>query len=129
MSVIFQLSLAAIAGAVLVAFLKPIAPAVSVMLSLACGVAILLCVFEPLAEVLTELSAIMASAGLDGSIYFPVLKAVGISVLVRIVAELCRDAGQGSLAAKLELAGAVASVAVCIPLVQQVFALMGMILQ
>ena len=60
---------------------------------------------------------------------FPqLILSVGIAVLVRIVSALCRDAGQGALAVKLELAGTVASIAVCIPLVQQVFALIAAIL-
>ncbi len=127
MNGIVQLSLMAVMGAVLVCFLRPLSPPMALLLSLACGIALLFCMFKPLTEVLSELSGLMTSAGIDGSIYLPVVKAVGISVLVRISAELCRDAGQNSLASKLELAGAVASIAVCLPLIRQVFSLMGMI--
>ena len=47
-------------------------------------------------------------------------KAVGVAVVVRITAALCRDAGQSALAAKMEIAGAVLTLSVCLPLFEQV---------
>ena len=49
-----------------------------------------------------------------------VCKAVGVAVVVRITAALCRDAGQSALAAKMEIAGAVLTLSVCLPLFEQV---------
>ncbi|MDO5548034.1 MAG: SpoIIIAC/SpoIIIAD family protein [Eubacteriales bacterium] len=126
-----MLSLSGIAliGAALTAFLRPVSPALAIFVSLTCSLVLLYCVLDPLGETFTAMSDMMASAGLDGEIYFPVIKAVGIATVVRIVANLCRDAGQSALGAKLEFAGAIASIAVCVPLMEQVFQLMGLILQ
>lgn len=129
MQMMLSLSGIALIGAALTAFLRPVSPALAIFVSLTCSLVLLYCVFDPLGETFTAMSDMMASAGLDGEIYFPVIKAVGIATVVRIVANLCRDAGQSALGAKLEFAGAIASIAVCVPLMEQVFQLMGLILQ
>lgn len=129
MELIISLSAVALLGTTLTVLLKPSAPAIAVAVSLVCSLVLLYRVFDPLGQTLTSLSAFMAAAGLDGEIYFPVLKAVGIAAVVRVVSGLCRDAGQSALGSKLEFAGAAASIAVCIPLIEQVFELMGSILQ
>lgn len=129
MELIFSLSAIALLGTVLTVLLRPSSPAIAVFLSLVCSLVLLYRVLDPLGETLASMSALMASAGLDGQIYFPVFKAVGIAVIVRMVSNLCRDAGQSALGTKLEFAGAIASIAVCIPLVEQVFELMGSMLQ
>ncbi|MFR0941350.1 MAG: SpoIIIAC/SpoIIIAD family protein [Butyricicoccus sp.] len=61
---------------------------------------------------------------MDSALYLPVCKAVGVAVVVRITAALCRDAGQSALAAKMEIAGAVLTFSVCLPLFEQVLDLL-----
>lgn len=129
MTLMVTLTAAALLGALLAAFVRPVSPVFALFISLTCGVVLLLCILQPLGSIVRDLSRIMTSAGLDSGLYLPVIKAVGIAVLVRIASALCRDAGQSALAVKLELAGTVASIAVCIPLVQQVFALIAAILE
>ena len=65
-------------------------------------------------------SGLLSQCGLDSALYLPVCKAVGVAVVVRITAALCRDAGQSALAAKMEIAGAVLTLSVCLPLFEQV---------
>jgi stage III sporulation protein AD len=129
MQMIISLAGIALLGVMLTVFLRPISPVMATFISLICGLILLYRALDPLGETFSALSNIMASAGLDGELYFPVLKAVGIATVVRIVSNLCRDAGQSALGAKMEFAGAIASIAVCIPLIEQVFQLMGVILQ
>ena len=128
MELILSLSAIALLGTVLAALLKPSAPAVAVAVSLVSSLVLLYRVFDLLGQTFASLSNFMAAAGLDGELYFPVIKAVGIAVVVRVVSGLCRDAGQSALGSKLEFSGAAASIAVCIPLIEQVFELMGSIL-
>ena len=78
--------------------LKKDAPAIAFLLVLTAGVILLL----------------------DSALYLPVCKAVGVAVVVRITSALCRDAGQSALAAKVEIAGAVLTLSVCLPLFEQV---------
>ena len=73
--------------------------------------------------VLANLTGLLDQGGIERDLYLPVLKCVGVAVVVRVMGALCRDNGQGALAAKLEIAGAVLALALCLPLVEQVLAL------
>ena len=95
--------------------LKKDAPAIAFLLVLTAGVILLLRVFSA-----QRFSGLLSQCGLDSALYLPVCKAVGVAVVVRITAALCRDAGQSALAAKVEIAGAVLTLSVCLPLFEQV---------
>lgn len=108
---------------VLTTALKKDAPAIAILLSLVAGVLILLRAFEMADGVLSNLTGLLDQGGIERDLYLPVLKCVGVAVVVRVMGALCRDNGQGALAAKLEIAGAVLALALCLPLVEQVLAL------
>lgn len=87
--------------------LKKDAPVIAFLLVLAAGVVLLLRLGEAAQSTMQRFSALLARGDLSAELYGPVLRVVGIAVLVRILAALCRDAGQSALAAKVELAGTV----------------------
>ncbi|HIV68283.1 MAG TPA: stage III sporulation AC/AD family protein [Candidatus Butyricicoccus stercorigallinarum] len=124
MELIVKLAAAALCGALFAAFLRPLSPVFGVLTALACGTLLLLAALAPVGEIFRALSAFLTAAGVSGSIYLPVIRAVGIAVLVHMTAQVCRDAGEHALGSKLELAGTIAALAVCIPLMRQVFALL-----
>ena len=99
--------------------LKKDAPAIAFLLVLTAGVILLLRVFSAAGSAAQRFSGLLSQCGLDSALYLPVCKAVGVAV-VRIAAALCRDAGQSALAAKMEIAGAVLTLSVCLPLFEQV---------
>ena len=108
---------------VLTTVLKKDAPAIAILLSLVAGVLILLRAFEMADGVLANLTGLLEQGGIAQEMYLPVLKCVGVAVAVRVMGALCRDNGQGALAAKIEIAGAVLALALCLPLAEQVLAL------
>ncbi len=110
---------------VLTTVLKKDAPAIAILLSLVAGVLILLRAFEMADGVLSNLTGLLEQGGIAQELYLPVLKCVGVAVVVRVMGALCRDNGQGALAAKIEIAGAVLALALCLPLVEQVLALVS----
>lgn len=100
--------------------LKKDAPVIAFLLVLAAGVVLLLRLGETAQSTMQRFSALLARGNLDAELYGPVLRVVGIAVLVRILAALCRDAGQSVLAAKVELAGTVLAFGAALPLLEQV---------
>lgn len=119
------MELSLICGIVLAALtlslvLKKDAPAIAFLLVLTAGVILLLRVFSAAGSAAQRFSGLLSQCGLDSALYLPVCKAVGVAVVVRITAALCRDAGQSALAAKMEIAGAVLTLSVCLPLFEQV---------
>ena len=100
--------------------LKKDAPVIAFLLVLTAGVILLLRVFSAAGSAAQRFSGLLGECGLEPTLYLPVCRAVGVAVVVRIVAALCRDAGQSALAAKVEIAGAVLALRVCLPLLTQV---------
>ena len=94
--------------------LKKDAPAIAFLLVLTAGVILLLRVFSAAGSAAQRFFGLLSQCGLDSALYLPVCKAVGVAVVVRITAALCRDAGQSALAAKMEIAGAVLTLSVCL---------------
>ncbi|MDO5142228.1 MAG: SpoIIIAC/SpoIIIAD family protein [Eubacteriales bacterium] len=101
------------------------APAIAFLLSLAAGVLLLLRTLRMAGGAMQRLTGLLAQGGLAGSLYLPVCKAVGVAVVVRVMSALCKDAGQSALAAKLEIAGAVLALSLCLPLLEQVLGLLA----
>lgn len=99
------------------------APELAAVLTLAACVLLLwntLPLLETIRDVLTELADL---AELSPTILRPMLQTVGLAVVTRLAASLCRDAGEGSIAAFLEIAGAAAAVLVALPLLKMVLQL------
>lgn len=105
--------------------LKKDAPAIAFLLTLTAGVLILLRAFALVGGTMQRLSGLLAQGGITQSLYLPVLKTVGVAVVVRIMSALCRDSGQSALAAKLEIMGAVLALSMCLPLLEQVLVLVA----
>lgn len=99
--------------------LRDKAPAIGLSLAL-CGVTVILLLFLPMAErVIRCVRSLMEATGLDGALWAPVAQVVGVCLVVKIAAEICRDAGERALAATVEVCGAVAGILCAIPLVEQ----------
>lgn len=105
--------------------LKKDAPAIAFLLTLTAGVLILLRTFDLVGGTMQRFSGLLAQGGITQSLYLPVLKTVGVAVVVRIMSALCRDSGQSALAAKLEIVGAVLALSMCLPLLEQVLELVA----
>lgn len=68
------------------------------------------------------------AAGLSPAVVTPVIKTVGVAILSRFAAEICKDAGEGGLAVCVETAGAAVALLLALPLLQTVFSmLMGLL--
>ena len=65
-----------------------------------------------------------AAGGLPPELLAPLVKTLGIALVSRLGTEICRDAGQGAMAAVLETAGAFGAVLVSLPLVRAAWELL-----
>ena len=75
---------------------------------------------ETIRDVLEELAAL---GDLSPAILQPMVKTVGIYLVTRLSSSLCRDAGEGGIAAFLEVAGGAAAVVTALPLLDMVLRL------
>lgn len=123
MDMIGQVVAAAVIGAVCAAVVKKQTPDLALIVTL-CAVALILgTAMAGLAPVRELMDALGERSGLSAAVLAPVVKTVGIALLTRVCAELCRDANESGIAAAVEIAGGVCALLVCLPLFEAVLKL------
>lgn len=118
----------AVTGALCGLVLRSRTPELALILSLVTAGALIWKSWSALVTVIDLIDALSAAAGLEGALMKPVFRTLGISILVRLTGQVCRDAGMGTVAAAVELAGSLAALAVVSPLVREVMELVGSLL-
>lgn len=123
METVLQIAAVCLVGAVLAAVLRQRSPEAALLGLAVCAVvgALLL---RGLADVLDMLEDLAAAGGLPPELLAPLVKTLGIALVSRLGTEICRDAGQGAMAAVLETAGAFGAVLVSLPLVRAAWELL-----
>ena len=92
---------------------------IAMIASAACGAVILGSLVQPVQEVLHTLQQAAAGSGLPQQAVQLMLKVAGMSLLTELAAQLCRDAGTGSLAQKIELAGKGMILCAAVPVMEE----------
>jgi len=110
----------AIIAVVLLLVIRRQRPEIAVLLGLVVGLVIFFMVAQRLMAILDFLRDLAARARVDSLYLNTVLKIVGIAYITEIGAQVCRDAGEGSVASKVELAGKVLILALAIPIVMAI---------
>lgn len=111
-------AVAAVAGALMGMLLKRELPELSLALGLAvCGGTVLLAMelFSGLTEIIDMAEAM---TGLSPAVLGPVMKCVGVGIVTKLAADLCRDAGQGAVSGAVELCGAACAMTMALPLIK-----------
>lgn len=94
-------------GTVFSVLLKKENPQIAMLTAAATGILIFLMLCSPLGELLSLLQETAEEAGVGEGYFRIVLKVIGIAYLTQFGAQLCADAGETAVAAKIELAGKV----------------------
>lgn len=116
-----QLSALAVTAALCALTLRKYVPQLALVLTLAAGCLLLGQAMGAAEGVKGLSSALLRAAGLSSRVWKPVWKTVGIGVVARLGSAVCKDAGEGGVAAFLETAGAVLALFAALPLVETVF--------
>lgn len=117
---ILQLVGIGLIATVLIAVIRPHAPQFAMMIGLIAGIFLLLSVVQNMQSVISTLSQLASAAKLDHGFLSTVLKIIGIAYIVEFAAQVARDAQEGALAGKIELAGKVGIVILAIPIITDV---------
>ena len=88
--------------------------------SLLCGAALLLLLVNQLSQAVNAFRDMAQLAELGDAHTKLILKVLGVSLLGEFAAEACRDAGEESLALRVELGGKVMLVVMSLPLLQEI---------
>lgn len=91
-------------------------PELALPLSLVLGIIIFFMVLSKLEVVLTLFRDLADKAGLNQLYLNTLLKVIGIAYMTDFGAQICRDAGEGAVASKIELAGKVMIMVLAVPI-------------
>lgn len=120
MESIVKIAAIAVAAALCAVTVKKQAPELGLVIGLAAGTLILALSATALKSVKQLIETLGQTAGLSPAVLSPVIKTVGIAIVTKLAAEICRDAKEGGIAAFVETAGAVSALFVSLPLIEMV---------
>ncbi len=112
----------AVCAAALALILRRLRPESATVLVIAAGTMAGLMVLPQLAQIISGITALAASGGVQEGYVTQLVKIGGISLLMDFAAQTCRDAGEDGLALKVELAGRVMLIALSLPVMQTLLA-------
>lgn len=92
----------------------------AVQISLAAGILIFFFMIDKLKEVLNVIELFASRANIDAVYIKTVFKVLGIAYIATFCSEICKDAGEGSLASKIEFAGKILILILAIPILMAV---------
>ncbi|PYE51740.1 stage III sporulation protein AD [Paenibacillus barcinonensis] len=116
MEIIQVVGLALIAT-VLILVIKEQKPMFAFLIAAAAGVVIFMLLIGKIGAVIEVLKRLAEQSGMESIYLKTVLKIIGIAYIAEFGAQIVRDAGQESIASKIELAGKVLILVLAIPII------------
>ncbi len=125
---VLKVAAVAVAAALCAVAVKKHVSEMGMTLALAAGVLILGFAIGALEQVRRVLDQLAETAHLEPAVLAPVIKTVGISLVTRWTAEICRDAKEGGIASFVETAGTALALFTALPLVEAVLSMVSELL-
>lgn len=106
-----------VAAALLVLTVRSVRPEMAALMAMAAGVILFYLAVSRLSAVVAVMQSLTEKAGLQEEYLTVLLKVIGIAYVAEFAGQTCRDAGEESLAAKVEMGGKVLVLAMASPIV------------
>lgn len=110
----------AILATVFAVMLKKVNPEYSFLISLGAGVLILFLILSKITPAVSQIQSLLSATGLSSEYGGILFKSLGVCFLTQFAADSCRDAGEGAMASKVELAGKILIVLIALPLFEKI---------
>ena len=102
---------------IMIIILKNYRPEMALVLSIITGIGIMFYAISKMSSVINVLNDLVSKSGVNTDFLLIIIKVIGIAYIVEFGKNVCIDAGQSSIATKLEMAGKVVIVVLTIPLI------------
>ena len=102
---------------IIIILLKQYKPEFTIYISLLAGVLIILLVMEQLTEIISLLQSLASKASINSTFLALLLKITGIAFLAEFAVSVCKDAGEGAIASKIEIGSKIIIIAMSIPII------------
>jgi len=113
---IFQIIGIGIIATILIVILKSVRSDFAIYVSIVTGIIIFSMVIHHLSYVIDTIRDLSRRANLEITYFSTILKIIGTAYIVEFGSQISRDAGQNSIAMKIELAGKIIIMTLAIPI-------------
>jgi stage III sporulation protein AD len=114
---VLQIVALGLTATVLIVLVKSQRPDLAVLLSVAAGAIIFLLVLGKIGSIIDVIKELSERAGISMIYLGTILKIVGIAYIAEFGSQICRDAGAGAVASKIEFAAKVLIMVLAVPIV------------
>lgn len=115
---IVQLVGLGLVATILTLVIKEQKPMFAFLIAVACSAIIFVFLIDKISLVIRLLERLAVQADLNLVFLETILKIIGIAYIAEFGAQMTRDAGQGAIASKIELAGKVLILVMAVPIIQ-----------
>ena len=115
----------AVVGGICALTLRRYVPELSLVLGLVTAGAVIVMMLGAVTQVGQAVETLVSYAALEEELTGPVIKVTVIAILSRLMSQICRDAGEGTIALCCEAAGTFGALAATVPLLGRVLELIG----
>ena len=102
---------------IIIILLKQYKPEFAIYISLLAGVLILLLVIDQLSQIISLLQSLATKASINSTFLGLLVKITGIAFLAEFAVSVCKDAGEGAIASKIEIGSKIIIIAMSIPII------------
>lgn len=117
---VLQLAGIGIIATVLISILRPHSPQFGMLIGIVAGIALLGSVLGSMQGVIHSLSQLANAAQVQQGFLGTILRIIGIAYIIEFAAQIAKDANEGALAGKIELAGKIGIVVLAVPIMTDV---------
>jgi stage III sporulation protein AD len=114
---ILQIVAVGLIATVLIMVVKSQRPELAVLLGVAAGAIIFLMVLGKISAVISIVRDLASRAGINMVYLGTILKIVGVAYIAEFGSQICRDAGEGAIATKIEFAAKILILVLAMPIV------------
>lgn len=109
-----------IIAAILAVMLKRHNAEYAIALSLITGAFIFISILSKVSPAISQIRGLLSCTGMSAEYGLILFKSLGICFLTQFASDSCKDAGEGALASKVELAGKISIVIIALPLFEKI---------
>lgn len=102
---------------IIIVLLRQYRPEFAIYISLLTGVLILLLVIDDLNGIINLLNSIADKVSINASFLALLIKITGIAFLSEFAVSICKDAGEGAIASKIEIGTKIIIISMSIPII------------
>jgi stage III sporulation protein AD len=126
---ILRIGALGIIAAVLSLVIKQYRPELAMQIALALGVVVFLFLSAQLSGITSVVKSLFSKANIQPEYFMTILKATGIAFITEFSSSACKDAGEGSIAQKIEIGGKVLIVFLALPLLMSLLQMLLKLMQ